>query len=110
MGYDLHITRAEHWAESEQNPITAEERLAFIESDRELTIDPRGNGPYFALWLAHQQGVEHPWFDWFRGEIHSKYPDRKCLGKMLKITEHFDAKVQEDEGEVNNGPENLPEC
>lgn len=25
MGYDVHITKAEHWAYSEKNPITAKE-------------------------------------------------------------------------------------
>jgi len=109
MGYDLHITRAEHWAENEQNPITAEEWLALVESDPDLTIDPRGNKPYFALWLGHWLGWDYPWFDWFRGDIHTKYPDRKTLGKMLEIAAHFGAKVQGDEGELYSRPEDLPE-
>ena len=38
MGYDVHITRADHWTESERRPIAAEEWLALVERDSELAI------------------------------------------------------------------------
>ena len=109
MGYDLHITRAQHWAETRDAPITADEWLNFIENDPELIIDPRNNGPYFALWRQHRIDDDFPWFDWFHGQIYSKYPDRKTLGKMLAIARQFSAIVQGDEGEVYSCPEDLPE-
>jgi hypothetical protein len=34
MGYDIHITRAEHWAENEGREISAEEWLAYVEKTR----------------------------------------------------------------------------
>jgi hypothetical protein len=108
MGYDLHITRAKHWAESEQDPIAPGEWLALVEKDPELTIDPRGNGSYFALWLAHWVGGDYPWFDWFQGDIRTKYPDWKTLGKKLEIARQLQAQVQGDEGEVYSHPEDLP--
>jgi hypothetical protein len=108
MGYDLHITRAELWADNEQAPITADEWLAVVEEDPELVIDPRGNGPYFALWLAHWVHGDHPWFDWFKGDVYTKYPDRKTVGKMLEIAKRLGAKVQGDEGEVYSRPEEYP--
>jgi hypothetical protein len=40
VGREIHITRAEHWAESDRQPITGDEWLALIESDPELMIDP----------------------------------------------------------------------
>jgi hypothetical protein len=107
MGYDLHITRAEHWADSKQTPITAAEWLAYVEKDPELVIDPRGNGPNFTLWLEHWVDGDHPWFDWFQGAVYTKYPDRKTLAKMLAIAEYFGAKVQGDDGEVYSRPEDL---
>src|SRR6516162_6247516 len=100
MGYDVHITRADHWTESERRPIAAEEWLALVERDSELAIDPRDNGPYFALWLAHWVDGDHPWFDWFKGEIHTKNPSRKTLSKMLELARQLGAIVQGDEGEV----------
>jgi hypothetical protein len=107
MGYDLHITRAEHWAESERDPIAADEWLALIENGPELMIDPRNNGPYFALWVAHSVDGDHPWFDWFKGDIRTKYPDRKTLSKMLAIAKQLGATVQGDDGEVYSRPGDL---
>ena len=49
MGWEIHITRADDWAESDQQPITTDEWLTLIDADPELVIDPRGNGPYFGL-------------------------------------------------------------
>jgi hypothetical protein len=107
MGWEIHITRAAQWPESDRHPITADEWLALVEADPELTIDPRDNGPYFALWLRHRINDDHPWFDWFQGRIETKYPDRKTLGKALQIAKHFGAQVQGDDGEVYERPEDL---
>ena len=63
--------------------------MAFVKDDSELTIDPRNNGPYFALWLSHWVDGDHPWFDWFKGRLNTKHPDRKTLGKALQIARHF---------------------
>jgi hypothetical protein len=108
VGYELHITRAENWFDSEQDPIPADEWLAYFKRDPELTIDPRGNGPYFALWLKHRVGGDYAWFDWFKGAVSTKHPDRKILGKMLEIAKRLGAKVQGDEGEAYGRPDDLP--
>jgi hypothetical protein len=107
MGWEIHITRAEHWPDSDEHPISAEEWLELVESDPELTIDPRDNGPYFALWVAHWVQGDHPWFDWFKGAIKTKHPDRMTLVKALQIARHFGARVQGDDGEVYERPEDL---
>ena len=39
MGWEIHITRAENWYDSDQHPITAEEWLALVQADPELTIE-----------------------------------------------------------------------
>jgi hypothetical protein len=107
MGWEIHITRAEFWADSDQNPISAGDWLAFVEADPELTIDPRDNGPYFALWLSHWVEGDHPWFKWSRGVITTKHPDRKTLGKALLIAKHFGTRVQGDDGEEYKRPDDL---
>jgi len=107
MGWEIHITRAEDWADSGRCPITPEEWLALVKADPELTIDPRDNGPYFALWLSHQVDEDHPWFDWFQGAIRTKHPDGRTLGKALQIARHFGACVQGDDGEIYERPEDL---
>lgn len=107
MGWEIHITRAVDWSDSEQQPISATEWLRLVEADAELAIDPRDNGPYFALWHGHSLENDHPWFDWTDGEIITKNPDRKTLGKALEIARYFGARVQGDDGEEYLKPEDL---
>jgi hypothetical protein len=109
MGWEIHITRAEFWAENDEHPITAEEWLDLVQEDPELTIDARDNGPYFALWNVHSIGNDHPWFDLFEGSINTKYPDRKTLGKAIQIARRLGARVQGDDGEEYKRPEDMPE-
>jgi hypothetical protein len=109
MGWEIHITRASFWADSGQDPIAVEEWLGLVQADPELAIDPRDNGPYFALWMAHNIDNDHPWFDWFQGSINTKHPDRKTLGKALEIARHLGARVQGDDGEEYRRPEDMPE-
>ena len=102
MGYDLHITRAEDWGESRSNPITAEEWLAVVESDPELS--PAGyNGPYFALWRGPSENPE-PWLDWSDGRVHTKNPDAPLVGKMIRLAGRLGARVQGDDGEFYPSP------
>jgi hypothetical protein len=107
MGWEIHITRADHWIDSAEHPISAEEWLRFVEADPELAIDPRDNGPCFALWLLHPIDGDYAWFDWFEGAIKTKNPDGKILGKAIQIAKHFNARVQGDDGEEYRMPDDL---
>lgn len=49
MGYDLHITRAEHWIDSMQSPITSEQWRNLVATDPDLMLAPE-YGPQFVLW------------------------------------------------------------
>ena len=98
MGYDVHITRSEDWSDTEGPKITPDEWLAVIQNDPELLPNPE-NGPYFVIWRGTTRYPE-TWFDWLRGNIYTKWPDRATLRKMLQIAELLDAKVQGDEGEI----------
>ena len=109
MGYDIHITRAGHWTESNAHPITLNEWLARVAADPELEIDTR-NGSLdepFVLWVVG--GVERSWFQWWRGEITTKSPSRAVMSKVLALATHFRATVQGDEGEVYTAAEEWPE-
>jgi hypothetical protein len=43
MGYTFHITRAEHWLESESNPISLEDWLTLVRQDPEMFIITMGS-------------------------------------------------------------------
>lgn len=98
MDYDLYITRAKHWTDSEGSPITAAEWCALVKNDDELTITGM-QGEYFAVWNGESK-FEEPWLDWQAGRIFTKNPDEPLIAKMMAIAELLRATVQSDDGEV----------
>ena len=111
MGYDLHITRAENWSDSEETPITKCEWEAVIAADQELRADPDNERfqKLDAIWIDPVSGNDRGWFAWSDGEISTKNPDRAQLTKMLQIAERLGAQVQGDEGEKYTTPEAISE-
>jgi hypothetical protein len=83
MGYDLHITRAKSWALNSNDRISADEWLAYVEKDRELSLS-RDGGPYFAKWTGKSK-LNEPWLDWHDGNIETKNPDEALIDKMVAI-------------------------
>jgi hypothetical protein len=98
MGYDLHITRADLWAANEGREITRQEWHCLVADDPELALDPV-NGEDYALWSGMCRYPD-PWFQWWRGNISTKNPDRAVVNKMLQLASRLGAKVQGDDGEV----------
>ena len=113
MGYDVHITRAAHWSESESAPITLDEWLAVVNSDPEMRLDgvahvatPSGTlrytNPGLAVWTAYSEhGVDGTkvWFDHRLGMIVVKGPNEEIVGKMKRLAARLSARVFGDEGE-----------
>ncbi len=93
MGYDLRITRAIDWNRNVGQQIGAQEWLAIVSADAELTADP-GNGPYAVRFK------NTAWFDWFEGNVFTSDPDRPTVAKMLAIAGRLDGIVQGDNGEI----------
>ena len=98
MGYDVHITRAEDWADNEGREIAPDEWLVLVRSDPELILTSE-NGEYFVIWRGTAKYPE-TWFDWRAGNITTTHPDRATLRKMFQLATALEAKVQGDEGEV----------
>src|SRR5919202_1267754 len=99
MAYNLHITRADDWADNDDCWITPQEWLAIVQDDPELTFFDEQRQPYFAVWSGPST-YPQPWFDWSRGNITTKYPDAPMVNKMVRIAQQLDAKVQGDDGEL----------
>lgn len=98
MGYNVHITRAKRWPDSERHPITSEEWLATIARDPELRIAPN-QGKYFAFWNVRDSEEWGAWLDWRRGKIYAKNPDEALIRKMAEIAQRLRAAVQGDDEE-----------
>jgi hypothetical protein len=94
--YELHITRAAHWADNLGPEIAAEEWLALVNSDPELLADP-SNGDHAAIWSRPDRRVGF-WFDWCDGNVYTANPDRPVLGKVLRIAGLLGARVMGDDG------------
>ena len=98
MGYDLRITREDQPNAEEAPTITAEEWLAFVEEDGELSLAGY-NGEYFALWNGPSSHID-AWFDWWDGTIKTKNPDPSMVAKMVEMAERLGASVKGDDGET----------
>ena len=113
MGYDLHITRLDHWAGEETPNISLDEWLDYVKSDKELELKngydiqigsetQSFNSPGLCEWNAHPTENEpnfRPRFSYFKGSIDSKNPDAPTIRKMMQIASALNAKVQGDHGE-----------
>ena len=97
MGYDLHITRRKRWSDCGDD-ITADEWLAYVARDSELSLQP-GHSRYFAVWSGNSQ-LDQPWLDWADGQIYTKYPDPALVTKMVAIAQTVGGSVQGDDGEI----------
>ena len=114
MGYDVHITRAKHWIDSKNRPISLREWLVYVEQDTELELEGVAIGRVtgesalayqsegLAVWTAysgHDPVGNKAWMDWCDGRIVVKNPDEEILAKMKQIAAHFRSSVVGDEGE-----------
>ncbi len=112
MGYDVHITRAAHWTESESTPITLDEWKAYVASDPEMRMDNfaeatttggetiRYENEGLAVWLPGAKDGLGGWFDYCDGRIVVKGSFGDTLAKMKRIADVFGARVMGDEGEL----------
>ena len=104
MGYDFHITRAEDWTESEDAPIAREEWIELASNDGELFPMPENGDAFYAF---GGRDNPHSWFDWFEGKVFTKNPDKLVLTKMLELAGRLQARVQGDDGELYESPDDL---
>lgn len=114
MGYDVHITRKKHWADTEAaQPITLEEWKALVDADPEMRLDNfaetiSNNGDKIriereglSVWTAFPgDGVDgnHAWFDYNKGDIVVKNPTDDIIDKMIALGTLLQADVVGDDG------------
>lgn len=113
MGYELHITRRNHWADTETSDISLDEWLNYVNNDKELELlngydikigaeVTHQDAPGYCEWMSHpseQETNSRPWFSYWKGSIDTKNPDAPTIRKMIQIASALNAKVQGDDGE-----------
>ena len=98
VGYEFYVTRADHWSDGKPE-IPKEEWLDLVVHAPELSLAGY-HGPYFALWSGDSKYGADAWFNWKRGQVHTKNPDPPMIVKALQIAERLRARVQGDDGEI----------
>lgn len=99
MGYDLHITRKDCWAEEEDSrSITLPEWQAYVAGDPEVIADPENPNEDNYVYIR-AAGNWPLWFNPRLGNIYTKNPEQDVIDKMVKIAQTLNARVQGDDQE-----------
>lgn len=97
MGYDLHITRKESWADPDGPVLTLDEWLHYVASDKEISRDADNSEHDF---LFTRGAFTAPlWWRPDLGEIYTKNPDDLLIEKMVEIAKRLKARVLGDDDE-----------
>ncbi|MCF3110899.1 hypothetical protein LL912_19090 [Niabella sp. CC-SYL272] len=115
MGYELHITRKEHWVDEDPAlNISLKEWTELVNNDPEMRMDHAATATTsddtitayaegLSVWTAYSRdGImgNHAWFAYHGGNICVKNPDAEMIHKMQSIATLLDAKVMGDDGEL----------
>ena len=98
MGYDLHITRKEFWADEYGQTISKSEWDQYVVSDPDIVQDTNNTEDDY---LVTDSG--EVWPIWWRPdlkEIYTKNPSEAAIRKLKQIAEKLNAQVQGDDGEL----------
>jgi hypothetical protein len=116
MGYEVHITRRQHWLDDDGPSIGLNEWLKVVQSDPEMqhegpsteealaaansTISPEEPG--LAVWKAYSRhGPDTVALFWhYDGHVTASNPDQEILRKVWQLAHRLRAKVQGDDGEI----------
>lgn len=98
MGHDVYITRAPHYLDGAQAPISKQDWRALVAGDPELrTPDP--GVPDYAEWTG-PTSVRTPWIDLEDGNLFARNPDHSFIRKLIDIAGRLSARVQGEGGEL----------
>jgi hypothetical protein len=123
MSYHVHITRkATHWADkNDPATITLAEWEAYVAGDAELQPDEQAEEPEpvadpaelprpdgLSAWLPYTKKTPTDHYAWFyhdQDHVTVAGPDEEILGKMLAIAHALQARVQGNDGEYFDDPD-----
>lgn len=95
MSYDIHITRAAHWAENDERRIALDDWISAAHVDSRL--EHRGGGTFVATGL--RSDGQDAAFHWFEGDVYTADPDEPTLAVMRDLARALGGQLQGDDGE-----------
>lgn len=105
MAYQLHVSRADFWAENAGQWIAADEWLAVVASDPALVLGETDTA--YRAWVRDGDTAVG-WIDWEKGNLVSAYPDERTFAKLLELAGRFGAQVRGDDGELYRTMSDFP--
>lgn len=96
-GYELHITRKNHWADVAGPRITESEWQSYVQQDATIQNDARNSRDAFIVSVDGESFSI--WYNPRLGELSTKNPSDAAIEIMKKIAARLKAKVQGDDGE-----------
>ncbi|MHA6531430.1 hypothetical protein [Paenibacillus sp. BAC0078] len=107
MSYDVHITRADHWINSESKPISLAEAKVYFAATTgfEYTNELSHQTPFGTMTIGGEfficsDGDKKIPFRYHEGRITVSGADDFAIGRMKKVAQALAAVVQGDEGEL----------
>lgn len=97
-GYDVHVTRKPHWADTKGPRITFAEWQSYVEGDGAVQLDKQNTGNNFIVSVGDESFPL--WYEPKFGELRTKDPSKKVVAKLVEIAAKLKAKVQGDDGEL----------
>ncbi|CQR54413.1 hypothetical protein [Paenibacillus riograndensis] len=107
MSYEVHITRADHWSNSAEKPITLKDAQNYFATKTDFEYRPEllqqtpfgsmAMGGDFFIWKS--EGMKVP-FRYQEGRITVSGADDFAIGRMKEAAHELKAIVQGDEGEI----------
>ena len=98
MGWELHITKKEYWADEDGPSISKSEWVKYVQSDPQIVQDSANTEDDYLFKIDTE---EWPlWWNPDLGEIYTKNPNDSAIIKFKSIAKSLDAQVQDDEGEL----------
>ena len=98
MGWELHITKRDFWADEDGESISREDWIEYVNSDESIVRDSNNTEDDF---LFRSGNEECPiWWNPDIGEIYTKNPSEATIQKFREIAAKLGATVQDDDGEI----------
>ncbi len=99
MAYDVHIVRTRRWLDASKLPIEKSEVDALIQSDPELSWSKTSSALGTDTGVPAIEWKGAPCFWWHRNQIVCCGPDKRQLGKLVRMAVALGAYAVGDDGE-----------
>jgi hypothetical protein len=107
VGYEVHISRAVFWPDSERFPILADEFIELVGRSSDLAFrgsdGEEASGPFMSDYFSvdwRSGGEETWWLLYSHGQIQTKHPPDPVIRQMLELAAELDAWVIGDDCDV----------